>query len=112
MNTQMEHMKNQKTSMNYIDCLKKWDKALKDAMIDYEYIVIKDHRKFKPKDGLLSISDLVRKPCYLEFKEFDMRFGVDFIKDFTSRLSSKTGIRIDNITFYRTTGRMTHYYFY
>lgn len=98
--------------MNYIDCFKKWDKSLKENGLDFEYRVVKGHNRLRPKDGLLSLHDLLNNECRIEIKEFDKRLGVDFVVDFATRLSSKTGIRIKTIEFYRTSGGMSHYYFY
>lgn len=98
--------------MNYMNCLKKWDKPLKESGLDFEYRVVKGHNRLRPKDDLLSLHDLLNNECRIEIKEFDKRFGVDFVRDFTTRLLSKTGVRIETIKFYRTSGGMAHYYFY
>lgn len=98
--------------MNYINCLNKWDKSLKENGLDFEYRVVKGHNRLRPKDGLLSLHDLLNNECRIEIKEVDKRFGVDFVVDFTTRLLSKTGVQIKTIEFYRTSGGISHYYFY
>ena len=98
--------------MNYTDCLNKWDKPLKESGLEFEYRVAKGRNRLRPKDGLLSLHDLLNNECRIEIKEFDKRLGVDFVVDFATRLLSKTGVRIKVIEFYRTSGGMSHYYFY
>lgn len=98
--------------MNYMNCLEKWDKSLKENGLSFEYRVVKGHNRLRPEDGLLSLHDLLNNECRIEIKEFDKRLGVDFVVDFATRIASKTGIRIKTIEFYRTSGGMSHYYFY
>lgn len=98
--------------MNYMDCLKKWDKPLKESGLEFEYRVCKGRNRLRPKDGLLSLQDLSNNECRIEIKEFDERFGVDFVTDFATRLLSKTGIRIKTIEFYRASSGISTYYFY
>ena len=98
--------------MNYMDCLKKWDKSLKESGLKFEYRVVKGHNRLRPKDGLLSLHDLLHNECRIEIDEFENRLGVNFAVDFATRLLSKTGVRIETIEFYRTSGKMAHYYFY
>ena len=98
--------------MNYMDCLNKWDKSLKESGLDFEYRVAKGHNRLKSEDSLLSLHDLLNNECRIEVKEFDKRLDVDFVVDFTARILSKTGVRIKTIEFYRTSGGMSHYYFY
>lgn len=98
--------------MNYMDCLNKWDKALKEARLDFNYLVANGHNKLNPKDCLLSLHDLLNNECRIEIKEFDKRLGVDLITDFAKRLLSKTDVLIKTIKFYRTSGGIVHFYFY
>lgn len=98
--------------MNYMDCLNKWDKALKEAGLKFNYRVAMGCYRLNPKDCLLSLHDLLNNECRLEIIEVDKRFGVDFEIDFAKRLLSKTGVRIKTIEFYRTTGGILHFYFY
>ena len=98
--------------MNYMDCLNKWDKALKEAGLEFNYLIAKGHNRLNPKDCLLSLSDLLNNECRIEIKEFDKRLGVDVVIDFAKRLLSKTDVLIKTIEFYRTPGGIIHFYFY
>lgn len=98
--------------MNYINCLNKWDKALKESGLEFEYRVAKGRNRLRPKDGLLSLHDLSNNECRIEIKESDKRLDVDFVVDFATRLLSKTGVRIETIEFYRTSSGISTYYFY
>ena len=95
-----------------MDCLNKWDKALKEARLDFNYLVANGHNKLNPKDCLLSLHDLLNNECRIEIKEFDKRLGVDVVIDFAKRLLSKTDVLIKTIGFYRTAGGIIHFYFY
>lgn len=98
--------------MNYMDCLNKWDKALKEAGLEFNYLIANNHNKLNPKDCLLSLHDLLNNECRIEIKEFDKRLGVDVVIDFAKRLLSKTDVLIKTIEFYRTAGGIIHFYFY
>lgn len=98
--------------MNYMDCLNKWDKALKGARLDFNYLIANGHNKLNSKDCLLSLHDLLNNECRIEIKEFDKRPGEDVVIDFAKRLLSKTGILIKTIEFYRTSSGIIHFYFY
>ena len=98
--------------MNYMDCLNKWDKALKGARLDFNYLIANGHNKLNSKDCLLSLHDLLNNECRIEIKEFDKRLGVDVVIDFAKRLLSKTDILIKTIEFYRTSSGIIHFYFY
>lgn len=98
--------------MNYMDCLNKWDKALKGARLDFNYLIANGHNKLNSKDCLLSLHDLLNNECRIEIKEFDKRLGVDVVIDFAKHLLSKTGILIKTIEFYRTSSGIIHFYSY
>ena len=95
-----------------MDCLNKWDKALKGARLDFNYLIANGHNKLNSKDCLLSLHDLLNNECRIEIKEFDKRLGVDVVIDFAKRLLSKTDILIKTIEFYRTSSGIIHFYFY
>lgn len=95
-----------------MDRLNKWDKALKEAGLEFNYLIAKGHNRLNPKDCLLSLSDLLNNECRIEIKELDKRLGVNFVIEFATRLLSKTSVQIETIEFYRTSGGIIHFYFY